>query len=65
MILLACMLASVAAGLVVTLAVLMPAWSSLDLGPLDQGAFGLAVGFGAIFLSGFAILPAFVVIAIG
>jgi hypothetical protein len=61
---LSCVIASLAAGFVVTLAVLMPEWSALDLGPFDQGTFGVVVGFGAIFVSAFAFLPALVMIVI-
>lgn len=64
LVLFAGLLASLAAGLVVTLAVLLPEWSALDLGPLDDSTFGIVVGFGAIFLSGFALLPALVMIGI-
>jgi hypothetical protein len=64
LVLVACALASLAAGAVVTLAVLMPEWSALELGPLGDDTFGIAVGFGAIFLSGFAFLPALAVILI-
>lgn len=59
-----CFLASLAAGLVVTLAVLVPELSDLALGPLDGNAFAAVAAFGAIFLSGFALLPAALVIAI-
>lgn len=60
----ACLAASLAAGGVVALAVLMPDWAGLELGPLDHGMFRILVGFGAIFLSGFALLPALAIIAI-
>ena len=64
-ILFACFAASLAAGLVVTIAVLLPEWSDLALGPLDQGTFGIVVAFGAIFVSGFALVPALIVILLG
>ena len=47
-----------AAGLVVVLAVMFPDVSSLDLGPIDRGGFGLIAGFAFIFVTGFALLPA-------
>lgn len=59
-----CVLASLAAGAVVTVAVLLPEWSALDLGPLGDDTFGIAVSFGAIFLSGFAFLPVLAVILV-
>lgn len=64
LILFACFVASFAAGMVVTLAVLLPAWSDLALGPLDQETFQIVVAFGAIFVSGFALLPALIVIVL-
>ena len=61
-ILFACLLASFAAGLVVTLAVVLPELSDLALGPFEQGAFGLMVGFGALFVSFYAFVPVLLVI---
>lgn len=52
--------ASFAAGLVVVAAVMYPEWSSLDLGPIDRDGFAIMAGFGFIFVSGFALLPALV-----
>lgn len=63
-ILLALLLASFAAGLVVTLAVLFPTFSDLDLGMADQGALNAVIVFGAIFISGFALIPALLVVVI-
>src|ERR1700674_4850507 len=60
----ALVLASFAAGLVVTLAVLFPAFSDLDLGMADRGAFNLVIVFGAIFVSGFALIPALLLVII-
>jgi hypothetical protein len=62
LILFACFIASLAAGMVVTLAVLLPAWSDLALGPPVQGVLHVMVAFGAIFVSGFALLPGLIVI---
>ncbi len=61
-ILFACFLASFAAGVVVTLAVVLPDLSDLVLGPFEQGAFGLMVGFGALFVSVYAFVPVLLVI---
>ena len=61
-ILFACLLASFAAGLVVTLAVVLPDLSDLALGPFEQGAFGLMIGFGALFVSFYAFVPVLLVI---
>ena len=52
------LVASLAAGLIVVVAVMYPQWSSLDLGPIDRDAFAVMTGFGFIFASGFALLPA-------
>src|SRR5919205_952755 len=45
-------------------AVLYPEISDLGGGPIDQGAINVLLGFGFIFLSGFALLPALVVVLI-
>ncbi|MGD9845656.1 MAG: hypothetical protein AB7O60_00010 [Variibacter sp.] len=58
----ACLLASFAAGMVVTLAVAMPAWSQLDLGTMDQGPFDLMWAFGVIFISAYALVPLLIVV---
>lgn len=58
----ACLLASFAAGMVVTLAVAMPAWSQLDLGTVDQGPFDLMWAFGVIFISAYALVPLLIVV---
>ena len=56
--------ASLAAGLVVVLAVMYPEWSSLDLGPIDRDGMAVMAGFGLIFVSGFAFLPALVMMLV-
>jgi hypothetical protein len=61
-VLFACLLASLAAGLVVSLAVLIPMIGDLALGPYEQGAFGVMVAFGAIFVSAYALVPVLLVI---
>lgn len=53
-----------AGGLVVIAAVLLPEISQLDLGPVDQGALQWLVGLALIFISGFALLPALVMVLV-
>jgi hypothetical protein len=52
------------AGTIVVVAVLYPEFSYLDTGMADQRAIDLIIGFGFIFVSGFALLPALVVVLI-
>src|ERR1700737_1244543 len=56
--------ACLVAGVIVVVAVLFPEFSDLGSGPIDQGAFNIVLGFGFIFVSGFALLPAMLVVAI-
>ena len=56
--------ACLAAGMVVVGAVLYPEFSDLESGTIDQDAINVVLGFGFIFLSGFALLPALVVVLI-
>jgi hypothetical protein len=56
--------ACLAAGMIVVGAVLYPEFSDLSTGPIDQSALNIVLGFGFIFLSGFALLPALVVVLI-
>jgi hypothetical protein len=56
--------ACLAAGMIVVCAVLFPEFSDLGAGPVDQGALNIVLGFGFIFISGFALLPAMIVAAI-
>jgi hypothetical protein len=56
--------ACLVAGVIVVVAVLFPEFSDLGSGPLDQNAFNIVLGFGFIFVSGFALLPAMLVVAI-
>ena len=56
--------ACLVAGMIVVGAVLFPESSDLGTGPIDQGALNILLGFGFIFLSGFALLPAMIVVAI-
>jgi hypothetical protein len=56
--------ASLVAGIIVVGAVLFPEFSNLGTGPIDPNAFNIVLGFGFIFISGFALVPAMVVVAI-
>jgi hypothetical protein len=57
-------LAAAAAGAVVVLAIMFPEWSDLALGPLDETGVGLVLAFGLIFVSGFALVPALIVVVV-
>src|SRR5258708_10309232 len=50
--------------MIVVGAVLFPEFSDLGSGPIDPGALNIVLGFGFIFISGFALLPAMIVAAI-
>src|SRR6202048_4450680 len=56
--------ACLVAGMVVVGAVLFPEFSDLGAGPVDPGALNVVLGFGFIFVSGFGLLPAMIVVAI-
>jgi hypothetical protein len=56
--------ACLAAGMIVVGAVLYPEFSDLGTGPIDQSAINVVLGFGFIFISGFALLPALIVVLI-
>src|ERR1700736_3217330 len=56
--------ACLAAGMIVVGAVLYPEFSDLATGPIDQRALNVVLGFGFIFISGFALLPALIVVLI-
>jgi hypothetical protein len=56
--------ASLVAGMIVVGAVLFPEFSDLGDGLIDQSALNILMGFGFIFVSGFALLPAMLVVAI-
>ena len=56
--------ACLVAGIIVVGAVLMPEWSDLGDGPIDPSALNIVLGFGFIFLSGFALLPTMIVVAV-
>jgi len=63
-ILFAFLAACLVAGTIVVCAVLFPEFSDLGSGPIDQGALNVVLGFGFIFISGFALLPAMIMAAI-
>jgi hypothetical protein len=63
-ILFAFLFACLAAGIIVIGAVLYPEFSDLGSGPIDQSAINIVLGFGFIFISGFALLPALIVVLI-
>jgi hypothetical protein len=56
--------ACLVAGIIVVGAVLFPELSDIGVDPIDQSAFDVVLGFGFIFISGFALLPAMVIAAI-
>src|SRR3954467_4564581 len=56
--------ACLAAGMIVIGAVLFPEFSDLGAGPVDQGTIDIVLGFGFIFVSGFALVPAMLIAAI-
>lgn len=58
------LLASMAAGIVITLAVLFPTWSDFAIGAYDEGVRRVMLTFGLVFVSGFALLPAVLIIAL-
>lgn len=61
---LAFLLACFAAGAIVVVAVLYPEFSDLGVREIDDSAISVVLGFGFIFLSGFALLPALIVVLI-
>ena len=52
------------AGMIVVGAVLFPEFSDLDAREIDPSAIHVVLGFGFIFISGFALLPALIVVLI-
>src|SRR3954452_2407201 len=56
--------ASLVAGAILVGAVLFPALSDFPDAPIDPGVLNIALGFGFIFVSGFALLPALLVVLI-
>lgn len=58
---LAFLAASLVAGMIVVGAVMFPEFSDLGAGPIDEGSIDIMIGFGFIFISGFALLPAVII----
>jgi hypothetical protein len=56
--------ACLVAGIVVVGAILFPEFSDIGAGTLDPDALNIMIGFGFIFVSGFALLPALIVVLI-
>jgi hypothetical protein len=56
--------ACLVAGMIVVGAVLYPEFSDFGSAPIDPDALNVVLGFGFIFVSGFALLPAMIVAAI-
>src|ERR1700683_3392310 len=56
--------ACLVAATIVVGAVLFPEFSDFGSGPIDPDALNIVLGFGFIFVSGFALLPALIVAAI-
>ena len=52
------------AGMVVVIALLYPEFSDLGIEPLDPDTLNIVLGFGFMIVSGFALLPAAIVIAV-
>ena len=48
-------------GMIVVVALLFPEFADLGAGPVDQGAIDILLGFGFIFVSGFALIPAMLI----
>ena len=63
-ILLAFLAACFVAGMIVVAAIMFPEFSDLGAGPIDPGVLNIILGFGFIFVSGFALVPAMVVVLI-
>lgn len=51
-------------GAIVTFAILFPELSAMDTGAVNPDALNVLIGFGFIFFSGFALIPALVVVVI-
>jgi hypothetical protein len=51
-------------GAIVVVAILFPELSALDTGVLDPNAVSILLGFGFIFFSGFALIPALVILVV-
>lgn len=58
------LLACFIAGAIVVVAILFPEVSSIDVAGIDPEALNVVLGFGFIFVSGFALIPAVAVVTI-
>jgi hypothetical protein len=58
------LLACFVAGAIVVVAILFPEVSSIDVAGIDPEALNVILGFGFIFVSGFALIPAVAVVTI-
>ena len=56
--------ACLVAGTILVGAIMFPEFSDLGAGPVDPGALNILLGFGFIFVSGFALVPALIVVLI-
>ncbi|WP_407177850.1 hypothetical protein [Bradyrhizobium sp. STM 3562] len=56
--------ACLAAGIIIIGALLFPEFSELGTGPVDEGVFDILLGFGFVVISGFALIPAMVIVTI-
>ena len=56
--------ACLAAGMIVVVAVLFPEFSDFATSGIDPSAIDIVLGFGFIFISGFALLPALIIVLI-
>ena len=56
--------ACLVAGTIVVGAIMFPEFSDLGAGPADPGALNILLGFGFIFVSGFALVPGLIVVLI-
>src|ERR1700755_1831402 len=61
---LAFLAACLAAGIIFGRALLFPEFSELGTGPVDEGTLDVLLGFGFIIVSGFALVPAMLIVAI-
>src|ERR1700759_1892044 len=59
---LAFLAACAVAGAVVVGAIMFPEFSDLGAGPVDPGVLNIVLGFGFIFVSGFALVPAVILV---
>jgi len=51
-------------GMIVVVALLFPEFADLGAGPVDESTIDILLGFGFIFVSGFALVPAMVIVVV-